>query len=51
MAGVNIQMMCVGKSMLAGFCQLVIAGICFDEPGPLPHWILNSLNFIPEIVF
>ena len=51
MAGVNIQMMCVGKSVLAGYCQLVIAGICFDEPGPLPHWILNSLNFIPEIAF
>lgn len=51
MAGVDIQRACIGKSVLEGYCHLVIAGICFDEPGPVPHWIVNSLNFIPEIAF
>ena len=50
-AGVDIQMVCIGKSVLEGYCQLVRAGICFDETGPVPHWILNPLNFIPEIAF
>lgn len=50
-AGVEIQLVCTGKSVLAACHHLVIAGFCFAKPGPVPQWVLNILTFIFEIAF
>lgn len=48
-AGVEVQLVSTGMSVLTGHYQLAIDGIYFDESWVVLHWMLNTLTFTPTI--